>query len=182
MLGLAFGGSPNPANWTAISEMVTDLPNEIVIDENWDPKKKTLFPPFRESAPNLGPTTTCTFVFRSAARPDTSSVRHRNLGERVSCLRPVFTSTVLVPGTWYRKSNDTLPPVRRLSSDDDSNKRAKAGTSILLQRPPTRCQRLPTLGTIQKATCTFRTYLLCKLCLNLTSTLVVVEYEAESLD
>jgi hypothetical protein len=49
MLRLAFGGSPNPAAWTTISEMVTDLANEILVGENWDPK--TTYPPFRTQAP-----------------------------------------------------------------------------------------------------------------------------------
>jgi hypothetical protein len=50
MLRLAFGGSPNPSAWTTVSEMVTDLSNEILLaDENWDPKK--VYPPFRTEVP-----------------------------------------------------------------------------------------------------------------------------------
>ena len=49
MLRLAFGGAPNPAAWTTVSEMVTDLSNEILVDENWDPKK--VYPPFRTEVP-----------------------------------------------------------------------------------------------------------------------------------
>lgn len=49
MLRLAFGGTPNPAGWTTISEMVTDLANEILIDTRWDPTKT--YPPGRETVP-----------------------------------------------------------------------------------------------------------------------------------
>lgn len=49
MLRMAFGGSPNPSAWTTISEMVTDLANELLVDRNWDPKKT--HPPFRTTVP-----------------------------------------------------------------------------------------------------------------------------------
>jgi len=49
MLRMAFGGTPNPAGWTTISEAVTDLSNELLADSNWDPTKT--FPPGRETIP-----------------------------------------------------------------------------------------------------------------------------------
>jgi hypothetical protein len=36
-LRLTFGGSPNPPTWCMVSEMVTDLANEICQCEEWDP-------------------------------------------------------------------------------------------------------------------------------------------------
>jgi hypothetical protein len=36
-LRLTFGGSPNPPTWCMVSEMVTDLANEICQCEDWDP-------------------------------------------------------------------------------------------------------------------------------------------------
>jgi hypothetical protein len=36
-LRLTFGGSPNPPTWCTFAEMVTDLSNEIVLTEEWDP-------------------------------------------------------------------------------------------------------------------------------------------------
>ena len=42
-LRLTFGGSPNPAAWSAFSEMVTDLSNELPLIPDWD--HTTLFNP-----------------------------------------------------------------------------------------------------------------------------------------
>jgi hypothetical protein len=36
-LRLTFGGSPNPPTWCMVSEMVTELTNEICQCEEWDP-------------------------------------------------------------------------------------------------------------------------------------------------
>ena len=49
MLRMAFGGSPNPAAWTGVSEMVTDLSNELFVDKHWNHEE--VFPPFRAVAP-----------------------------------------------------------------------------------------------------------------------------------
>jgi hypothetical protein len=38
-LRLSFGGSPNPPTWCSISEMITDLSNEIPLCDDWDSKK-----------------------------------------------------------------------------------------------------------------------------------------------
>ena len=37
-LRLSFGGSPNPPSWCSLSEMVTDLSNELPSCGNWDPR------------------------------------------------------------------------------------------------------------------------------------------------
>ena len=49
MLRLSFGGAPNPAAWTAFSEMVTDLSNDLPRDPNWDPDK--LHHPLQKQVP-----------------------------------------------------------------------------------------------------------------------------------
>jgi hypothetical protein len=36
-LRMTFGGSPNPPTWCSFSEMVTDLSNEIMLCDEWDP-------------------------------------------------------------------------------------------------------------------------------------------------
>jgi hypothetical protein len=36
-LRLAFGGSPNPPTWCGVSEMLTDLANEVPLSPDWDP-------------------------------------------------------------------------------------------------------------------------------------------------
>jgi len=48
-LRLTFGGSPNPPTWCMVSEMVTDLANEICQCEDWDPV--TLHNPVQPVAP-----------------------------------------------------------------------------------------------------------------------------------
>jgi hypothetical protein len=48
-LRLTFGGSPNPPTWCMVSEMVTDLANEISQCEDWDPT--TLYNPVQPVAP-----------------------------------------------------------------------------------------------------------------------------------
>jgi hypothetical protein len=40
-LRLTFGGSPNPPTWCAISEIVTDLANEIAWCSDWEPTVST---------------------------------------------------------------------------------------------------------------------------------------------
>jgi hypothetical protein len=36
-LRMTFGGAPNPAQWSDISEVVTDLANDLVRRNDWDP-------------------------------------------------------------------------------------------------------------------------------------------------
>ena len=48
-LRLTFGGSPNPPTWCMISELVTDLTNEISQCEDWDPTH--LRSPVKPTAP-----------------------------------------------------------------------------------------------------------------------------------
>jgi hypothetical protein len=48
-LRLTFGGSPNPPTWCMVSEMVTDLANEICQCEDWDPAE--LHNPVQPEAP-----------------------------------------------------------------------------------------------------------------------------------
>lgn len=49
-LCLPFGGSPNPPAWCAVSEMVTDLANEISQCDNWDHHTE-LFSPAQPNTP-----------------------------------------------------------------------------------------------------------------------------------
>ncbi len=49
MLRMTFGGSANPPTWCSFSEMVTDLSNEIVLANDWDPKQ--VFSPLRMVVP-----------------------------------------------------------------------------------------------------------------------------------
>jgi hypothetical protein len=37
-LRMTFGGSPNPAQWSDVSEVITDLANDLVRRADWDPK------------------------------------------------------------------------------------------------------------------------------------------------
>lgn len=39
MLRLSFGGAPNPPTWCGVSEMITDLSNELPLCPTWDPEK-----------------------------------------------------------------------------------------------------------------------------------------------
>ena len=48
-LRLTFGGAPNPPTWCMVSEMVTDLANEISQCESWDPA--TLHSPAQATVP-----------------------------------------------------------------------------------------------------------------------------------
>jgi hypothetical protein len=48
-LRLTFGGSPNPPAWCLVSEIVTDLANEIRDCQAWDPR--TTFSPTQPTAP-----------------------------------------------------------------------------------------------------------------------------------
>jgi hypothetical protein len=48
-LRLTFGGSPNPPAWCAVSEMVSDLANEISQCDEWD--HETLFSPAQTDTP-----------------------------------------------------------------------------------------------------------------------------------
>jgi hypothetical protein len=38
-LRMTFGGSPNPAQWSDVSEVVTDLANDLVRRNDWDPQQ-----------------------------------------------------------------------------------------------------------------------------------------------
>jgi hypothetical protein len=38
-LRMRFGGSPNPAQWSDVSEVVTDLANDLVRRNDWDPQQ-----------------------------------------------------------------------------------------------------------------------------------------------
>ena len=38
-LRMTFGGSPNPAQWSDVSEVVTDLANDLVRRNDWDPQR-----------------------------------------------------------------------------------------------------------------------------------------------
>ncbi len=38
-LRMTFGGAPNPAQWSDIYEVVTDLANDIVRRNDWDPTR-----------------------------------------------------------------------------------------------------------------------------------------------
>jgi hypothetical protein len=38
-LRMTFGGAPNPAQWSDVSEVVTDLANDLVRRNNWDPQQ-----------------------------------------------------------------------------------------------------------------------------------------------
>jgi hypothetical protein len=51
-LCLTFGGSPNPPTWCAFSEMVTDLSNEIMLCDRWEPSE--LHSPAQQSTPEPG--------------------------------------------------------------------------------------------------------------------------------
>ena len=36
-LRMTFGGAPNPSQWSDVSEMITDLANDLVRRDDWDP-------------------------------------------------------------------------------------------------------------------------------------------------
>jgi hypothetical protein len=38
-LRMTFGGSPNPAQWSDVSGLVTDLANDLVRRNDWDPQQ-----------------------------------------------------------------------------------------------------------------------------------------------
>jgi hypothetical protein len=38
-LRMTFGGAPNPAQWSDVSEVITDLANDLARRNNWDPKR-----------------------------------------------------------------------------------------------------------------------------------------------
>ncbi|KAI2490861.1 hypothetical protein MHU86_14415 [Fragilaria crotonensis] len=35
---MTFGGAPNPSQWSDVSEVITDLANDLVRRSDWDPK------------------------------------------------------------------------------------------------------------------------------------------------
>ena len=41
-LRMTFGGSPNPSLWSDVSEVVTDLANDLVQQSDWDPIRHRL--------------------------------------------------------------------------------------------------------------------------------------------
>jgi hypothetical protein len=47
-LRLTFGGASNPSQWSDISEMATDLANDIVRDDGWDPNTHVSPPPHQQ--------------------------------------------------------------------------------------------------------------------------------------
>ena len=51
-LRMTFGGSPNPAQWSDVSEVVTDLANDLVRRNDWDPQLFTSPEINSESCPN----------------------------------------------------------------------------------------------------------------------------------
>lgn len=59
-LRLTFGGSPNPPTWCMFSEIVTDLANELLLCNDWDPslihnpnQSETPIPRLRHNPPRL---------------------------------------------------------------------------------------------------------------------------------